>query len=293
MAETFSDSVDAFLNDLRYARGRSENTVVNYAVDLAQFVDYLLARGLSCPEEISLEEARGFLREMMGYGFARTSTARKLSAVKGWISYLHQMGALPHDFSAEIRTPKLPRRLPRALSKEEVARLLEEADSSKTPLRDRAVLEVLYGSGLRVAELVALDWEDVDLEERWLRVLGKGDKERMVPMGRIEREALETWKNFQEKKGQAVFPGEGTPRMTTRTVHRIVIRASRRAGLSGVTPHVLRHSFATHMLEGGAPLRVLQELLGHESLVTTQRYLRITADQLKQSYVRAHPRAGG
>jgi integrase/recombinase XerC len=181
-----------------------------------------------------------------------------------------------------------------ALLREDTARLVEEGPRGEEFHRDRAVLELLYGCGLRVAELAALEWEDVQLEERWIRVRGKWDKERMVPMGRIARDALlELPLPPSGERGGPLFPGEEGGKLSVRTVHRIVTRAARIVGLAGVTPHVLRHSFATHMLEGGASLRVLQELLGHESLVTTQKYLRITAEQMRRSYSAAHPRGGG
>ena len=197
------------------------------------------------------------------------------------------------DPTKGVRGPKEPKRLPRALAYEDIKLLLEEGPRGEFEIRDRAVLELLYGCGLRVAELVALDWEDVDIKERWLRVRGKGEKERLVPMGRFAQKALTEWQAVLGKKGGPLFPGEGCERIAVRTVRRIVSRAAKRVGLVGVSPHVLRHSFATHMLEGGASLRVLQELLGHQSLVTTQRYLKISYEQLKKGYVSAHPRGRG
>ena len=156
------------------------------------------------------------------------------------------------------------------------------------------MLELLYGSGLRVSEAAGLDWEDLEPEERWLRVLGKGQKGRAVPFGRGVKELLQDWRPDPVTRQGPVFPGErGASRITPRTIHRLVTQSARRVGLAGVTPHTLRHSFATHLLEGGASLRVVQELLGHESLLTTQRYLDITSDQMKRSYEQAHPRAGG
>ena len=289
MMDGIPQAVDRFLSHMDALLGRSEHTVTNYAVDLGQFADYLLQEGVEVPGAIQSDHVRGFLRALLGFGYAKTSAARKLSAVKSWLDFLHAAGVLTQNPAASVRAPRLPARLPRALAYVDVEALLERGVEEPTARRDRAILELLYGAGLRVAELVALDWEDVDLEERWLRVRGKGDKERMVPMGYPAQEALKDW----EVSGEGpVFPGEGAERMTVRTAHRVVVRAARRAGLAGVTPHVLRHSFATHLLEGGANLRVVQELLGHESLVTTQRYLRITTEQLRKSYSAAHPRAG-
>jgi integrase/recombinase XerC len=174
---------------------------------------------------------------------------------------------------------------------EDVDRLIEEGPRGSNETRDRAVLELLYGCGLRVAEAAGLEWDQVDLSERWIRVRGKGNKERMVPVGRCAVEALREWRKTLDSGERFVFPGENSGPVAVRTLHRIVARAAKRVGLTEVTPHVLRHSFATHMLERGASLRVLQELLGHESLVTTQRYLKVTVEQLKKSYLEAHPRA--
>ena len=288
--ESISSTMDLFLRDIS-VQGRSDNTAVNYAVDLSQFADYLAGMGVETPGGIGVSHVRGFLRDVVGFGYARSSAARKLSAVKSWLRFLQERGEIEKNPAAGVRGPRLPSRLPRAISREEMKSLLEIGPHGNEAPRDLAIMELMYGSGLRIAETAGLRWDQVDLRERWIRVMGKGDKERLVPMGRFSVKALEEWKMISPVSDH-VFPGsEGDP-ITVRTLHRVVRRAAARAGISGVTPHVLRHSFATHMLEGGANLRVLQELLGHESLVTTQRYLKITADQLRRSYSMAHPRAG-
>jgi integrase/recombinase XerC len=292
MAEKLSSLVDAYLQDLRHGRRLSEHTVTNYAIDLAQFVEFSLAQGLDAPESIRPAHVRGYLREMLAFGYAKASAARKLSAVKSWMVFLKGEHVIVEDPACRVQSPKLPLRLPRAISLEDVKNLLENGPTGKNEVRDRAALELLYGSGLRVAELVALDWEDLDLQERWVRVTGKGDKQRIVPVGRFALAAFKAWAEECSTCRGPLFPGSGGERMTVRTVTRIVDRASKRCGLSGITPHVLRHSFATHLLEGGANLRVLQELLGHESLLTTQRYLKISADHLQRVVREAHPRAG-
>jgi len=292
MGDTIASSVDAYLEYLKYSRGSSNHTVVNYAVDLSQFSEFLESLDVRCPDEIRHTHVRSFLREVVGYGYARSSAARKLSSIKGWTSFLKERGEISSDPASGVRGPRLPKKLPRAITPEEVTRLIEEGPGGKYASRDRTILEILYGCGLRVAEAANLKWEQVDLDERWIRVRGKGDKERMVPMGRCAVEALSNWRKSLDMGEPFVFPGERGGPLATRTLHRVVTRAARRVGLAEVTPHVLRHSFATHMLERGASLRVLQELLGHESLVTTQRYLKVTAEQLKKSYIRAHPRAG-
>ncbi len=293
-----SSYVDEFMLHLEATLGRADNTVANYAVDLAQFAEYLDAVGISEPTAIDMPCLRGFLRELSGFGFSKSSIARKLSSLRGFVRFLAERGVLERDVGAGLRGPKQDASLPRALAYEDVERLLDAgAEGSKKPLRDALILELLYGSGLRVHELVSLDWDDVDIPERWLRVKGKGAKERMVPFGGGVRDLLRRWRDDAHAKGNAVegdaplLYGVGAERLTERTVHRLVTGTARKLGLSGVTPHTLRHSFATHMLERGAPLRVIQELLGHESLATTQRYLTVTTEQMKQSYLRAHPRA--
>ncbi len=293
MKEKLSAKVDSFLNHHRVGIKSSEHTVTNYAVDLSQFLDYLDNEGVMVPDEITRQHIRSFIRDIMGFGYAKTSAARKLSAIKGWLVYLMDRGEIESDPSMGIRGPKLPSTLPRALPREDVSMMLETGIEGENSHRDRVVLELLYGSGLRIAEVASIRWGDLDVVERWIRVKGKGNKERIVPLGSYSIKALEEWKQCSSESETFLFPGRNGGHITVRTISRIVKKASMRVGLPGVTPHMLRHSFATHMLEGGASLRVLQELLGHESLATTQRYLTVTAEHLKKSYLEAHPRAGG
>lgn len=293
MQEKISVSLDLFFDHLRFEKEASPHTVTNYSVDLAQFAEFLEVQGIDAPEEVEGKTIRSWLREMMGYGYAKTSAARKLSSVRSWFAFLFDRGLIPSDPAKGVRGPKLPSRLARALSREDAARLVEAGQSGEDPLRDSAVLELLYGCGLRIAELAALRWQDVDLDERMVRVLGKGSKERIVPFGTCALRALGSWRDSAETENGHVFPGQRGGAIAVRTVHRIVRRAALKAGVANVTPHVLRHSFATHLLEGGASLRVLQELLGHESLLTTQHYLAVGADHLRKNYELAHPRAKG
>jgi integrase/recombinase XerC len=295
-----SGHIDEFMLYIRSLKGRSDNTVVNYAVDLAQFAEYLDVMGLNSPSDLNMGALRGFLRELSGYGLERTTVARKLSALRGFVKFLVRSRVLSEDISAGIRGPRVSARgLPRAVAYGDMMRMLSEGICrSKKKLRDGLILELLYGSGLRVNELTSLNWGDADIPERMLRVDGKGDKTRIVPMGRIAQEQLELWRTEASIRGyitegdEPLFHGVGAERLTDRTVHRIVTAAAGTIGLTGVTPHSLRHSFATHMLERGAPLRVVQELLGHESLVTTQRYLTVTTEHMKRSYMETHPRSG-
>lgn len=292
MAEvSFNNLLDSFLGYLRNNKSSSENTVTNYAVDLAQYADYAETQGLGATE-VTTAAIRAYLRSLSGYGYASSSIARKLSAIKAFELYLLEKRVISSDPAAAVRSPRIPERLPRAISREAMARLIQEAWKIEPCRRNGTILEVLYGCGLRVAELVSLKWADVDLEERWLKVCGKGDKERLVPFGRYAQDALRTWKELSPIDVPFVFPGKGQKNITVRTVHRLVVQAAMQAGLENVTPHSVRHSFATHMLEGGASLNVLQELLGHESLLTTQKYLKVTPSHLRDSYMAAHPRAG-
>ncbi|MDR1651207.1 MAG: tyrosine recombinase XerC [Synergistaceae bacterium] len=296
-----SSCADEFILHMGASRGRARNTVVNYAVDLAQFADYMESAGVEFPGGLDAGCLRSFLRELSGYGFSRSSISRKLSSLKGFTKYLASRHLLEKDPGAGLRGPRADVSIPRAIAYEDIMRMMEEAGrSGKKGARDVLMLELLYGAGLRVDELVSLSWEDVDIGERELRVKGKGSKERRAYFGRPVQELLIAWRDASSSRG---YPAEGehplfhpektgAERLTARTVHRMVVAAARAAGLHGVTPHTLRHSFATHMMERGAPLRVIQELMGHESLATTQKYLKVTVEQMKKSYMETHPRSG-
>ncbi|PIE54253.1 MAG: integrase [Dethiosulfovibrio peptidovorans] len=284
--------IDGFLDRMRTS-GASEHTIINYAVDLGQFADFLDGRGQILIDQIDTSGIRSFVRALSGCGFAPASVARKLSAVKSLMKYLVLQGILTQDPSTRVRGPKRSERLPRALSTDQVAAIIDRAYEDEQGVRNGALVELMYGCGLRVAEVVSLRWDDIEIDERWLRVMGKGDKERAVPFGTMAQRALRRLK-FEALPGESlVFPGRNGQSLTVRTVHRVVVYAASRAGVPEVSPHSLRHSFATHLLEGGAPLRVVQELLGHDHLTTTQRYLMVTAQHLRESYESAHPRAGG
>jgi len=293
MAENISTNIEQFLLFLE-SRGRSKNTVTNYRVDLEQFREYLLRQGISDVSGIDSQSVRVYLSNIIGFGIAKSSAARKLSAVRGFIRWLSSREILDYGVAAGLKGPKLPSSLPRALSFEETEKLLTEGpENGKHYQRDRLILELLYGSGLRVSELIDLNWENIETDQRMIRVFGKGSKERLVPFGPGVKKLLEDWKLLSKEgtKGPLFLSEKGAERLTVRTVHRLVQRAALRVGIYGVSPHTLRHCFATHLLERGAPLRVVQELLGHESIAATQRYLSITAEQMKRSYMEYHPRA--
>jgi integrase/recombinase XerC len=296
-----SSFIDEFMLYIGSTLGRADNTVVNYAVDLAQFADYAESCEIAEPSGLDMNCLRGFLRELSGYGFSKSSIARKLSALRSFTRFLVQRGVLDRDISAGLRGPKQRQGMPRAIAYDDMMKLLDEGvHGNKKELRDSLILELLYGSGLRVSEVTSLDWEDVDLPERWLRISGKGSKERLVPFSLMTKELMEAWRVHAIENGlpaedeDPVFMSakSNAKCLTERTIHRLVVASADKVGLPGVTPHTLRHSFATHMLENGAPLRVIQELLGHESLATTQRYLMVTTDQMKKSYMETHPRSG-
>ncbi|MDY0284111.1 MAG: tyrosine recombinase XerC [Synergistaceae bacterium] len=293
MAENISTNIEQFLLFLE-SRGRSKNTVTNYRVDLEQFREYLLRQGILDVSGIDSQSVRVYLSNIIGFGIAKSSAARKLSAVRGFIRWLSSREVLDYGVAAGLKGPKLPSSLPRALSFEETEKLLTEGpENGKHYQRDRLILELLYGSGLRVSELIDLNWENIETDQRMIRVFGKGSKERLVPFGPGVKKLLEDWKLLSKEgtKGPLFLSEKGAERLTVRTVHRLVQRAALRVGIYGVSPHTLRHCFATHLLERGAPLRVVQELLGHESIAATQRYLSITAEQMKRSYMEYHPRA--
>jgi integrase/recombinase XerC len=284
------DAVASFLDYIKN-KSASNHTFTNYAVDLKQFSDYLEEQKIESLENIDTPRLRAYLRGLFGWGYSKASIARKLSALRSFFSYLKETGVLERDVSRTLHGPSAPRNIPRALSTEAVNVLFEMASQGEDPLRDTAILEVLYGCGLRVSELAGLKWDNVDMEERWLIILGKGSKERRVPFGSYAQKALaQLWIKKTSDNG-FVFAGRKGKPLTVRTVHRIVTTLASRGGVDGVTPHVLRHSCATHLLERGASLKFVQELLGHENLATTQIYLTISASWMKESYMASHPRA--
>jgi integrase/recombinase XerD len=240
-------------------------------------------------------------------GLGAASVARALAALRGLHRFLLEEGDGSSDPTADVRPPKTPRRLPKALSEQDVVRLLDIADHGEpTALRDRAILEVLYGTGMRVSELAGLSLSDLGHDDGLVRVLGKGSKERLVPMGACARESLDTWLGprgrpaFEPHRwarrgdAEAVFLNTRGGRLTRQGVWGVLKKRARPVGLeAAVHPHVLRHSCATHMLARGADIRVVQELLGHASIATTQLYTRVSAEHLREAYEQAHPRARG
>jgi integrase/recombinase XerC len=298
-----------FLDYIRLNRNASPHTVAAYESDLSQFLAFAGrergTRGPLEPKHLDLDLIRGFLGELYRQGQARASVARKVSALRTFVRYLRREGWIDSDPTALAVAPKREQKVPAHLSVDEMSQLLDAPDAS-TPLgrRDRAILELFYASGIRLSELVALDLEDVDLSGRMVRVMGKGRKERIVPFNQKASAALRAWlkdrlalteglpRRSAAKAGDALFVNARGGRLTGRSVQRLVARyVSSCSTRFGISPHALRHSFATHLLQAGADLRAIQELLGHVQLSTTQRYTHVNVAQLLEVYRKAHPRA--
>lgn len=287
------DPLEEFLRYLAVERNASPHTLKSYRTDLLEFRRFATAAGMTTPVAADTRMVRAFLADLGERGRDPASVARKLAALRSWFRFLVRRGRLERNPAAAVRGPRRPTRLVSFLPVDETVALLDTAaPAGPRAARDAAMLELLYASGLRVAELAALDLDDVDVAERTVRVLGKGRKERIVPFGAKAAARLDAHLARRGPARGPLFPNARGRRLTVRTVHRIVRAAARRAGLTRrVSPHTLRHSFATHLLDGGADLRMIQELLGHSRLGTTQRYTHVGADRLMQVYDAAHPRA--
>ncbi|UOE44808.1 site-specific tyrosine recombinase XerD [Agromyces larvae] len=294
--------VDGYLRHLAVERGLAANTLAAYRRDLAIYDGWLGARGirdLAAVTETDLSDFQRHLATERQPTLATSSIARVLSAVRGLHRFLVAEGEVEMDASRDVRPPKPPRRLPKAIPVEEVEALLAATDGDEPlRLRDRAVLELLYATGARVSELTALNVDDL-VDDEVIRLFGKGGKQRIVPVGRYARTALDAYlvraRPLLSARGRAtpaLFLGARGGRLGRQTVWDLVTDAAERAGITAdVSPHTLRHSFATHLLAGGADVRVVQELLGHSSVATTQIYTLVTVDTLREMYTQAHPRA--
>jgi integrase/recombinase XerC len=306
---TVAELIDSFIEAIGSQKGYSRHTVRNYRVDLEQFLRFLRGKKASSKkksrspglESITFAVIREYIGSLFGT-YKKTSIARKLSAVRSFLAFVEKRGLLIQNPSAEISSPKLEKYIPAYLPVDEMFRLLERPDTSK-PLgrRDRAILEVFYSCGLRVSELSGLDTGDVDFAERLVKVLGKGNKERIVPIGREALKALGEYLGEPSRLRKSMYGSAGEEplflnarggRLTTRSVGKLVKKYGREGRLMlDISPHALRHTFATHLLDGGADLRAVQELLGHVSLSTTQKYTHVSLDKLMEVYDRAHPRS--
>jgi len=311
-----TSQLEAFVEHLRFNRNTSVHTSAAYQSDLRQLIEFTaghLDKSVKRlrPRDLDLAVIRAYMAELYRLGQSRATVARKLSALRTFVRYLRREGWIDTDPAALAQSPRREHKVPAHLSMDEMATLLEAPDASQ-PLgrRDRAILELFYASGLRLSELVGLDMEDVNLRSRVVRVMGKGSKERLVPFNTAAQEALRGWypdraalraaavkaqgtrHKAQVTKGDPVFLNARGGRLTGRSVQRLVARyVSGCSTRFGISPHALRHSFASHLLQRGADLRAIQELLGHVQLSTTQRYTHINATQLLEVYRRSHPRA--
>jgi integrase/recombinase XerD len=312
-------AVSGYLDHLSVERGLSDHTLQAYRRDLARYADAMRARGRAAIAEVTTGDVAGFLAGLREGGqgrpaLAASSAARAVAAVRGLHAFAVTEGMAAADVAAGVRPPAPPRRLPRAIGIAEVERLIAAAGTGERPddprpLRDRALLELLYGTGARISEAVGLDVDDLGIADRAagppaaLRLSGKGGKQRIVPVGRYAREALDAYLvrarpalaagSRRARASPAVFLNARGGRLTRQGAWGVLKAVAERAGLAGISPHTLRHSFATHLLDGGADVRVVQELLGHASVTTTQVYTLVTVDNLREVYASAHPRARG
>jgi integrase/recombinase XerC len=287
----------AFLRHLEHERNASVHTIRAYGEDLAQFLTHLreeLGREPH-PGDVDHLLIRSFLARLHRSGLKKTSAARKLASLRTFFRFLCREGVLESNPARALLSPRVERRMPAHLDEAQVAKLLDVPGDGDTALRARALLELLYATGLRCGELVSLDLAEVDLDGRMLRVVGKGQKERVVPFGTRAREAILSYlpvRSRAKSRIDALFVNQRGGRLTDRSVRQIVSRRVEQVAFSQrISPHALRHSFATHLLERGADLRVIQELLGHASLSTTQRYTHVDARHLLDIYKKTHPRA--
>ncbi|GAA0322895.1 site-specific tyrosine recombinase XerD [Actinoallomurus spadix] len=297
--------VRAYLDHLAVERGLAANTLSSYRRDLRRYVDALTARGRTAIGQVGEDDVVSFLAGLREGDeahppLAAGSAARAVVAVRGLHRFAVREGMAAADPARDVKPPAPPRRLPKAIGIEEVERLLAAAGPPDTArgMRDRALLELLYGTGARISEAVGLAVDDVDLDDAVVLLRGKGGKDRVVPVGRYAREALEAYLvrarpalGGRGQGGPALFLNARGGRLSRQSAWSTLRSAAARAGLKDVSPHTLRHSFATHLLDGGADVRVVQELLGHASVTTTQVYTLVTVDRLREVYASAHPRA--
>ncbi len=307
LSQQLDQSIRTYLHHLAIERGLSQNTLSAYGRDLDRYLVWSLARGLNSADAISEFDISDFSASLrdpsLGTPLAASSAGRVLVAIRGFHRFALEEGLTSNDPSHRISPASAVKRLPKALSYDQVSRLLQASGADSTPpgLRDRALVELLYGTGVRISEAVDIDIDDLKLEERTLMVTGKGDKQRMLPLGGYSIAALEEY--LVRSRPALLLKGRGTPavflnargaRFSRQSAYAVVRKAAELAKLQvEVSPHTLRHTYATHLLQGGADVRVVQELLGHSSVTTTQIYTAVTPDTLREVYATSHPRAKG
>ncbi|PKL51639.1 MAG: tyrosine recombinase XerC [Nitrospira bacterium HGW-Nitrospira-1] len=287
------NKIDQFIRYLEIENDASKHTLRAYRKDLESFSEYAGKK----IENIEMIDVRGFVAQQIKKGLSKTTAGRRLASVRSFLNFLLREGYIKSNPAKLVTTPKTERRLPNFLSVDDVFSLLEKPDGiGMLPARDRAILELLYSSGLRVSEIAELNVDDINTKEGLVKVRGKGKKERILPIGSKAIDAIKTYaveKMLLKKKDRAMFLNRRGAKLSDRGVRRIVVKYSRRAGINGqIGPHTLRHTFASHLLQAGADLRVIQELLGHSSLSTTQKYTHIDITHLMDVYDKAHPLSG-
>ena len=286
--------IDKFINYLKIEKDASEHTIINYSTDLREFGEFLSDRAV---EGVTYLDLRRYLASMRDKDFSKRTIARKLASLRSFFRFLYREGYIKTNPASSIATPKLDKKLPVFLDSDEVIKLIEAPGNKDSfGLRDKAILETLYSTGMRVSELSTLREEDIDFISGTVKVFGKGKKERLTPIGDKALKAIRDYmgkgrgKKVSDKK--AIFLNKNGTRLTDRSVRRVVAKYIKRVSLKeGISPHTLRHSFATHLLNRGADLRSVQELLGHMNLSTTQIYTHVTTKRLKEVYEKSHPRA--
>ena len=295
-------AIDGFLRYLKIERNASELTLKSYSEDFGSLLDYFRDRvgEIVDPAQVQIPQLRGYVAYLHECDYAKTTIARRLASLRSFFRYCQREGLVSSNPAKVLRTPRIGRKLPHFLTTDQITQLLESPPANQVEgLRDRAILETLYSAGLRVAELVGLNVDHWDQDANVIRVFGKGKKERIAPIGRFAAKALYRWLEVREeapdaglKDVGALFLNRFGTRLTTRSIGRMLEKYLKLTGLDKLTtPHTLRHSFATHLLDGGADLRSVQELLGHKSLTTTQIYTHVSNKRLKDTYEHAHPHA--
>jgi integrase/recombinase XerC len=295
-------AIDGFERYLQIGRNASQLTVKSYAEDFASLLEFFSAHVGTIPEprDVTITQLRAYVAYLHECQYAKTTIARRLACLRSFFRYCAREGLCEHNPAKALRTPRAGRKLPHFLTTEQVARLLEAPPPNTVDgLRDRAMLESMYSAGLRVSELVGLNITDWDRDSNIFRILGKGKKERIAPVGSYAAKALDHWlsvrkvaANAKPSEQGAMFLNRFGRRLTDRSVRRMIDKYLLQTGLDRLTsPHTLRHSFATHLLDGGADLRSVQELLGHQSLTTTQIYTHVSTRRLKETYEQSHPHA--
>lgn len=294
-------AIPRFLRFLQVERNASDLTIKSYREDLEMLLEYLgeVMGGAPRPNDVSPQHLREFVAALNEAGYAPTSISRKLASLRSFYRFAQREGLADNNPAKPLRNPRRQRKLPHFLTTKEIGQLLNAPDREGMGLRDRAILETMYSAGLRVSELVGVNEDDLDLDQGLVRVRGKGKKERLAPLGRFAVRALQRWLAIRKLSKQSstgyelpVFLNKFGNRITTRSIARMLEKYLKITGLDlRTSPHTLRHSFATHLLDGGADIRSVQELLGHKSLITTQIYTHVSTAGLREAYHRAHPRA--